>query len=502
MENNFNKIEESEKIYHINYSNGESLKNIYDVSHCEMELKRYTELLQKFENITYPGYTPTAIARAPGRVNLIGEHIDYEGFAVLPMAIENDILIAINASHSDGEAAEKIDLHINHFDSNKFKSYEIKIDKEENLKFVNPHDWVNYVIAGYNAIINFIIEKKINRDKTIKEIRLLFTGNVPPAAGLSSSSALTVCSALAFTKIFQISEFITKNELSLATINYERSVGTACGGMDQTISIYAVKDQAKLIEFYPKLSTKGIYLPNNVSFIIANSLTDSAKIDTLAFRYNKRVLENKLGLAIISKKLNLGKPYRTTIELKTALGVEYNQLLEIIEKNLKQKPYSIEDIQQELTDIDEILCSIPYYHEVLSKNKEFKLKDRLVHVCKEAERVENFYEICKSLAESEDKIKNLGMLMNESHRSCRDLYECSSQELDSLTEFCLDNKAVGARLTGAGWGGCSVIMVRNEDLNYITEKLKDYYSKNEKVKIDSETFFVTKASQGSCIFII
>jgi len=435
---------------------------------------------------------------------------------VLPMAIENDILTAINLTYY--EEAEKnlkktIDLHINHMDKEKYHSYLFTInpDDQSNLQIVSPHTWINYVIAGYNAIINFIEEKHLLQSNPLKEIRLLFTGNVPPSAGLSSSSALTVCSALAFTKIFNISHLITKHELALATINYERRVGTACGGMDQTISIYAEKNQAKLINFYPDLSTSAVNLPSSVSFIIANSLTDSTKVETLAFRYNKRVVENKIGLAIVCNRLNLDKIYSTTIELKSALGLDYKQLENIITTNLKSSAYSLKEIEAEFPfslgeysyNLDLVLEKIPHYKEVLAKNDEYKLLDRLLHVCREAERVEKFYQVCSVMIESEEKVNELGSLMNASHKSCKDLYECSSSRLDSLVEYCLENKAVGARLTGAGWGGCCVVMIRNDDLKNLTEKLQDYYREY----IDGgascgDLFFVTKASQGSCIINI
>lgn len=83
--------------------------------------------------------------------------------------------------------------------------------------------------------------------------------------------------------------------------------------------------------------------------------------------------------------------------------------------------------------------------------KEFKLRQRALHVYSEAARVLQFRDACK-----EGNIQKLGQLMNESHASCRDLYECSCKELDDTVAKCLENKAIGARLTGAGWGGCVV----------------------------------------------
>ena len=100
--------------------------------------------------------------------------------------------------------------------------------------------------------------------------------------------------------------------------------------------------------------------------------------------------------------------------------------------------------------IKKILNNVPYYEDVLTKNKEFSLKNRLLHVCLESERVENFYDLCKEEKDfTKEELNKLGNLMNESHISCRDLYECSSKELDELVSFALSKGALGARLTGA-----------------------------------------------------
>jgi N-acetylgalactosamine kinase len=496
--------------------NKDALTKIYDNNSYENENVRYSKLTEKFELIY--NCHPQFIARAPGRVNLIGEHIDYAGFAVLPMAIENDILIAVRIEKQNN-TNNNSNLTIKHFNSDKHKDYNFQLDSEHShLAFVKPHDYANYIIAGYNAIINYI--KENNNELNNINISILVTGNVPYASGLSSSSALTVASAIAFVKSFGIDKQITKQNLTNATINYERSVGTACGGMDQTISIFAEKNEASLIEFNPCPKTKPVYLPEDVTFIIANSLTDSPKIDTLAYRYNKRVVENKLGLAIISYKLKLSKPAAILWDLKEELKLSFSETAKIINDHLKDSEYTLEEVEEELGlkdekvlsellddySIDYLLKLVPYYQEVLNKNSSFKLKDRLLHVCLESERVEKFYHICqeihqnKNLHNYEEKVKELGKLMNHSHLSCKELYECSSKELDTLVEYSLEHGAYGARLTGAGWGGCCVIMVPNKNLEYLMEKLGSYYfSKSIDKSSLSTYYFKTKASQGACI---
>lgn len=513
MENSSNFSEET--ILQINYP--DELSQIYSEESLANQEKRYEDLIENFEK-DYE-IQPNFFARAPGRVNLIGEHIDYEGFAVLPMAVENDIVIA-GSSKEENHLSEKIDhcfISFKHLQGEKFKTYNFNEAKSKQLNFVSPHDWVNYVIAGYNAMLNYMKEKNIQPlvGSDLK-INFLFTGNIPTASGLSSSSALTVCSAMAFVKALGLEDKITKNELARATINYERSVGTACGGMDQTISVYAEKNKAKLIEFNPDLRAKTVNLPTNVSFVIANSLTDSPKFSTLAYRYNKRVVENKLALAIISKKLNLEKIHATLFDLKNYLKVDFDKLLDVIKNTLPSGERTLDEIKTLLREnvknnnlnsldnqysVENILKNIPHYDLVLKSNNTFKLQERLTHVCEEAERVLSFYEICqKAESESEESINELGKLMNLSHTSCKELYECSSPELNSLVEFAIENKAKGARLTGAGWGGCSVFMITNENMEYLMNKLEEFYKNKGLKKIgDEEHFFKTKACQGACI---
>lgn len=470
------------------------LGKVYDC--VENQIVRHENFVKNF--LSLYNTEPQFISRAPGRVNLIGEHIDYEGFGVLPMAIENDILVAVNVKeiNEDCGDANLAYLNINHQNNSHFKGRNFKTNGP--IDFIKPHEWINYVLAGFNAIYeSFLKEKKLKVN-----LNLLITGNVPFESGLSSSSALTVASALAFVRAFDMTETVSKNSLALATINYERKVGTACGGMDQTISIYAEKNQAKFIEFVPKLFAKSLSLPTSVSFVIANSLTKSPKVNTLAFRYNKRVVENKFALAMMCKRFGINV-CTTLNEFKSSLGLSFKELYNTIDQNLTDDAYTYEKIVEELKCEEftiSLLKKIPYYEEVLKHNKEFFLRRRLVHVCNEAERVESFYDICTKAETLEENINVLGSLMNDSHSSCRDLYECSSPELDSIVKFALDNKAEGARLTGAGWGGCCVIMVRNENLDHLLKSMREYYINIGLPEVEHDlTYFKTKPSQGACI---
>ncbi len=128
----------------------------------------------------------------------------------------------------------------------------------------------------------------------------MIDSHVPPAAGVSSSSAFCVCAAVVTLFANGLEKKIPKGDLSQLCVKAERMAGTACGGMDQTISIFAELNKAKLIEFNPALKAIDVNVPQSVSLVIGNSLTPSPKLLTVGTRYNKRVVECRFALHILT----------------------------------------------------------------------------------------------------------------------------------------------------------------------------------------------------------
>ena len=157
-------------------------------------------------------------------------------------------------------------------------------------------------MCGYKAVLS-IDEKYYSQVSKPKGFKILIDSHVPPAAGVSSSSAFCVCAAVTTMHVNGMTNKIPKGDLSQMCVKAERMAGTACGGMDQTISIFAEKNKAKLIEFNPVLKAIDVNVPSIVSLVIANSLTPSPKLLTIGTRYNKRVVECKFGLLIMALKL-------------------------------------------------------------------------------------------------------------------------------------------------------------------------------------------------------
>lgn len=145
----------------------------------------------------------------------------------------------------------------------------------------------------------------------------------------------------------------------------------------------------------------------------------------------------------------------------------------------------------------------------MQANKTFRIHEAALHVFSEAQRVVEFTRICNSHLPQTDKMKLLGQLMNESQASCRDLYECSCPELDEITSLALSRGALGSRLTGAGWGGCTVSMVEESKAEQFMERMvADYYMVRPELKekvaqlgVDN-VVFETKPSQGACIITL
>lgn len=159
--------------------------------------------------------------------------------------------------------------------------------------------------------------------------------------------------------------------------------GTACGGMDQTISIMGKMNTAKLIDFVPSLKATDVKIPESVSLVIANSLTPSPKLLTLGTRYNKRVVECRFAVAVMALKLKLCKsylecPFTTFQELQAALGKSLEEMLKESSYLLKQGGYTIEILKRETgySNPFELVEKIPHVNEVESKNTVFYLFER------------------------------------------------------------------------------------------------------------------------------
>ncbi|KAG7323996.1 hypothetical protein KOW79_012012 [Hemibagrus wyckioides] len=437
--------------------------------------------LQKLKKAFIEKYeeSPLFYACAPGRVNLIGEHIDYCGYAVLPMAIEQNILAAVSVSNSQTIQLANTDP--------KYKDFTVSvggitIDPE------NPQ-WYYYFLCGVKGV-----QEQLSLS-SLAGIRCVVDGTIPASSGLSSSSALVCCAGLVTMEANQKS--VSKVLLAETCAKCEHYIGTEGGGMDQSISFLAEEGTAKLIEFNPLRSTD-VKLPDGAVFVIANSCVEMNKAATSHF--NIRVVECRIATKILAKVRGLDwSSLQKLGDLQTRLGSSLSKMLELVDEVLHPEPYSREEICKILGITAQQLCD-----SILSANTQhvthFRLYQRARHVYSEAALVLQFKAVCDSAPA--DAVLQLGELMNQSHTSCRDLYECSCPELDQLVDICREAGAVGSRLTGAGWGGCAVSMVPAERTESFLRTVKDRYYMPDarRAALIKQSLFVTRPGGGAAIF--
>ncbi|XP_057957905.1 galactokinase [Malania oleifera] len=484
-----------------------SLEPVYgDGSLLEEAQLRFDRLKSKFVQVF--SHPPDLFARSPGRVNLIGEHIDYEGYSVLPMAIRQDTIMAIR-KHDAGEAQKLLRI-ANVNDKYTMCTYPANPNKDVDLK---NHKWGHYFICAYKGFYEYAKSKGVDVGEPVG-LDVVVDGTVPTGSGLSSSAAFVCSATIAIMAVFNVN--FPKKEIAQLTCECERHIGTQSGGMDQAISVMAQSGFAELIDFNPIRATD-VQLPAGGSFVIAHSLAESQKAVTAATNYNNRVVECRLAAIVLSIKLGM-KPQEAISAVKTLSDVEglcvsfagahgSSDPVLAVKEYLKEEPYTAEDIEK---IIEENLLSVfsnsPTSLDVLKAAKHFKLFQRAYHVYSEAKRVHAFKDTVSSKSSEEDILKRLGDLMNESHYSCSVLYECSCPELEELVKICRDNGALGARLTGAGWGGCAVALVKEGIAPQFILNLKEsfFQPRIERGVINENELglyiFASKPSSGAAIF--
>ena len=413
------------------------------------------------------GHEPACFARAPGRINLIGEHIDYSNCPVLPAAVDREIIAAAAAG---GDTKVRVSVLSGDFSSRSFSL-------ETSLPPFETGDWGNYVKGGIQGILDYFTA----RGKKIEDfsgIEVVIDGNIPIAAGMSSSSALVVLSALIFLQANSLS--IEKLELAELLAGAEHYVGTRGGGMDQAAILFGRENHAVFINFNP-LAVEYVPLPEGYTFIVADSTIKAPKTKAALDKYNRRTIECRIGTTIIREKME--KIYRRDIPLRVLgdltpekLGISAGEIGEVTGNLFHSESYPLQEIASILgkteSDTAREYC-LRKDGTIFPEPKDgFKLKQRFTHVMEEWKRVLDSAEVLRR-----GDMQAFGELMNKSHGSCRDLYEISIQELDVLVDMFRSAGALGSRLTGAGFGGCAVSLVRQEDVPRIVKEVAErYYS--------------------------
>ncbi|KAL8941355.1 MAG: hypothetical protein Q9216_002294 [Gyalolechia sp. 2 TL-2023] len=507
----------------------DSIDNLYPEANISSQKERWQNLLDHFEE-KY-GRKPVFVVRSPGRVNLIGEHIDYSLYEVLPMAIAADVLIAVAPSLSEEHHDAVIPmLNIN---PSKHKPSQCIVPPLGDADIdATIHEWTNYFKAGFNGAIGLL--RKEPPGFSPCSMHILVDGNVPAGGGLSSSAAFVCASALATLRA-NGRDLIKKRELVELAIVSERAVGVNSGGMDQSASVFAVKGDALSVSFSPQLFAEAVPFPKidpPITFMIAQSFVTSDKHVTAPRCYNLRVVECTLAAEMMAKDLGValkddsGPLGRSLRGLQHALfaGGETQKILPFTLGD-PQTP-SKQQLEFMLSTVSELLeYERGYTREEIAANLSisvpkleekymtkfpvdaalFMLGKRARHVFSEALRVMAFKQLLEDpgSAQNPDLLFRLGALMNETQVSCRDIYECSCPEIDQLCVIAREAGAYGSRLTGAGWGGCTVHLVPKDEVNNIRNAWTEKYYRIREPEISDEklreAIIVSEPGHGSAM---
>ncbi|KAL8690787.1 MAG: hypothetical protein Q9224_004322, partial [Gallowayella concinna] len=508
-----------------------SIDSLYPDANIPTQKERWQNLVTHFEE-KY-GKKPTFVARSPGRVNLIGEHIDYSLYEVLPMAIAADVLIAVAVSDEDDSKDTDAVIPILNTNPHKHRGSECTVPAKGLADIdATQHEWTNYFKAGFNGAVDLLRKEDPNFSPCNMEI--LVDGNVPAGGGLSSSAAFVCASALAVLRA-NGKEHVKKKELVELAIVSERAVGVNSGGMDQSASVFSVKGDALSVSFSPKLHAEAIPFPKTeppITFMIAQSFVTSDKHVTAPRCYNLRVVECTLAAEMMARLLGLelrddsgplGRSLRgfqhayfsetnpntnrpaLVGDPKTPYGEQLRIMLSTVSDLLKKKGGHTRDEIAGTLSMSVSALEEKYMTKFPVDATHFMLESRARHVFSEALRVIAFKQLLQDPASTSDPnlLPRLGALMNETQDSCRDIYDCSCPEIDQLCKIARNAGAYGSRLTGAGWGGCTVHLVPKDKVDGVRNAwIEKYYRVREpditKEKLE-EAVIVSEPGQGSVV---
>ena len=326
------------------------------------------------------GAAPTWVARAPGRVNLIGDHTDYNGGFVLPMAIDRAVWIALRP-RDDGE------VHAHSLDFGEDARFAIADDQR------GRDGWVEYVRGVAWA-------RSDDGARLARGWDGVVAGDVPLGAGLSSSAALELAAARAFAGLGNLA-WEPARMAKLAQRAENAWVGVNCGIMDQLISAAGREGHALLIDCR-SLGTRAVPIPANAAVVVLDTATRRGLVDSA---YNERRAQCEAAARFFGVR---------------AL-----------------RDVSVEEFERRAPELDELT------------------RRRARHVVTEDARV-----LAAADALAAGDVSAVGRLMDASHASLRDDFEVSSRELDAMVEIARAQPGChGARMTGAGFGGCAVALV-------------------------------------------
>ena len=380
------------------------------------------KLYNKFKNLF--GYEAESKFFAPGRVNLIGEHTDYNGGHVFPCAIHKGTYALVKKRDD-----KKFRMYSENFEN--LGIIEFLLDNLVNEK---KHKWVNYP----KGVVKMFIEAGYKIDSGFD---VLFYGNIPNGSGLSSSASIEIVTSIILKDLYNLDiDMVEMVKLSQKAEN--QFIGVNSGIMDQFAVGMGKKDNAILLDCNTlKYSYAPVILKDEV-LVIGNTNKKRGLADS---KYNERRAECEEALKDLQKELDIQSLGELSIE-------EFNKSEKLIKNEINRKRAK---------------------HAIYENQRTIKAQKELM----------------------EGNLEEFGRLMNESHVSLRDDYEVTGIELDTMVEIAWNQEGViGSRMTGAGFGGCTISIVKKNAVDkFIANVGKEY---KERVGLDAD-FYVVNISDGA-----
>ena len=388
-------------------------------------------------------YNAALVVKSPGRINLIGEHTDYNHGFVLPAAIDKYIEVAI-AKRTDG-AIHMVALDLG----------ETIIVPMHNLQ---PHAtaWVNYIIGVVDQVLNtennhasIEINLVSKRDNLAAGFDICIQGNIPLGAGLSSSAAVECAVLFAINELYNLS--LSKMQMALMAQSAEHIfAGVNCGVMDMFASLHGQKNKAILLDCDSLAFT---YYPIELKDYSIVLFDTQIKHALASSEYNTRRLECEQGLKIIQEKYPTVKTFR--------------------------------DISME--QVEACMASNTSLNTT-------KIYQRCKYVVEEIKRVQL---AVQDLAKGD--MQAFGKKMFETHEGLSKLYEVSCSELDFLVNAVSHNENVlGARMMGGGFGGCTINIIKTTAVEEITKALTARYTQ---VMHKELAMYITSIEDGTQLVV-
>ncbi|MCG2792096.1 MAG: galactokinase [Weeksellaceae bacterium] len=358
---------------------------------------------------------------APGRINIIGEHVDYSDGFVLPAAIDKYICFAVKKLE-DSETCSFFAIDFN-------ESFNFDVTRKQTPV---SQLWVNYLLGVFNAVQE--------RGKQIGGLQIAFSSTIPMGAGLSSSAALECGFAYILNEIFNLK--LSKEDLALIGQQSEHTfVGVMCGIMDQFASVFGKEHQVIMLDCH---SLEHQYFEANLDGYDLVLFDSCVKHTHLTSGYNDRRKDVDTGKKVLWKRFPETKKFRD--------------------------------------------FTVPMLDEVRTEMGERSYK-RCLYILKEIERVKN---AAKAL--SEGNVEYLGQLLLDTHSGLSKEFEVSCEELDFLVAETIKLEGVlGARMMGGGFGGCSINLIKTENVDAVAEKMSEIYKSNFDIQMK---IYKVKISDG------